>query len=131
MREKLMRFMQGRYGTDTLSMTLIWSSLICIVLDNFLRTGILNFIGLGLLIYAYTRIFSRNYGKRSAENRWFLDRTKGIRGIFNNQLKYIKIRKTHHIYTCKSCKQKIRIPKGKGKIMVTCPKCKTQFVKRS
>ena len=126
-----MRFMQGRYGTDALSMTLIWSSLICIVLDNFLRTGIINILGFGLLLYAYTRIFSRNYGKRSSENRWFLDRTKGIRGIFNNQIKYIKIRKTHHIYTCKSCKQKIRIPKGKGKIMVTCPKCKTQFVKRS
>ncbi len=131
MREKLMRFMQGRYGTDSLSLFLIWTSLICIVLDNFLRTGILNLLGVALLAYSYSRIFSKNYSKRNAENRWFLDKTKGIRALFQNQIKHTKMRKTHHIYTCKSCKQKIRIPKGKGKIMITCPKCKTQFTKRS
>lgn len=131
MREKLMRFMQGRYGVDSLSRCLTYLGLIIFIIDSFVRTGVLQFIGIAVVLYSYYRIFSKDYQNRTRENKWFLHKTSGIRGLLLGLKNDRNIRKTHHIYTCKSCKQRIRIPKGKGKIMVTCPKCKTQFVKKS
>ena len=58
-------------------------------------------------------------------------KTYKIRNWFQNQKNIWQQRKVYHIYTCPSCKQKIRIPKGKGKIEVRCPKCGTTFIKKS
>ena len=77
------------------------------------------------------RIFSRNVQKRYAENQAYLMKTYKIRNWFQNQKNIWQQRKVYHIYTCPSCKQKIRIPKGKGKIEVRCPKCGTTFIKKS
>ena len=69
--------------------------------------------------------------KRYAENQAFLAKTYGIRNFFRKQKNIWQQRRVYHIYTCPSCKQKIRIPKGKGKIEVRCPKCGTTFIKKS
>ncbi len=92
---------------------------------------ILYILGWVLVIYCYFRVFSRNIPKRYAENQAFLSKTYKIRTFFQKQKNIWQQRKTHHIYTCPSCKQKIRIPKGKGKIEVRCPKCGTTFIKKS
>ena len=84
-----------------------------------------------VVIYCYFRIFSRNVQKRYAENQAYLMKTYKIRNWFQNQKNIWQQRKVYHIYTCPSCKQKIRIPKGKGKIEVRCPKCGTTFIKKS
>ena len=92
---------------------------------------LLYIFGWGVVIYCYFRIFSRNVQKRYAENQAYLMKTYKIRNWFQNQKNIWQQRKVYHIYTCPSCKQKIRIPKGKGKIEVRCPKCGTTFIKKS
>lgn len=131
MKEKIYRFMQGRYGMDSLSNFLIVTALVVAVLDAFTRTHVLNIVAWALIIFAYTRIFSKNHSRCIAQNVWFYQHTKGARSFFQKEKSRMRIRKTHHIYTCKSCGQKIKIPRGKGKIVVTCPKCRNEFVKRS
>jgi len=76
-------------------------------------------------------MFSKKYEKRNAENVWFLERTTKSREWINRRLARFRIRRTHHIYTCPGCKQKIKIPKGKGVVTITCPKCRIEFTKKS
>lgn len=135
MKEKLIRFMQGRYGVDTFSKFLLILGLVVVVLSSVFSGktfGIIFYLlGWILIIYCYFRMFSKNVTKRYAENQAFLAKTGGIRGFFKNQAAMWKQRKTHHIYKCPGCGQKIRIPKGKGRIEVCCPKCSATFIKKS
>lgn len=132
-REWLMRFMAGRYGVDQMGKTMNWAILIFLVLAMFTGNMLFELIGVGLLIYTYFRIFSRNHSARYQENQRYLLATADIRRRWNSFVNVNRQRKDFHIYTCpnKSCKQKIRVPKGKGRIQVTCPKCRTQFIKNS
>jgi len=93
--------------------------------------SVLDFLGIAAIVYAYFRIFSRDIQKRYEENQKYLAMTSKFRLRFNKEKNLMKQRKTHHIYNCPGCGQKIRIPKGKGKIEIDCPKCHTKFVKRS
>lgn len=134
-RQKVFEFMQGRYGVDQLSNFLIWTGVVLAFLTMFVRYHILVAISWGLIIYAYVRILSRNTSKRYVQNQKFLDKTWRIRNAFAKIRYRIKYGKQdaspYRIYLCRKCGQKIRIPKGKGKIMITCPKCKYQFKRRS
>ena len=133
MREKLQRFMAGRYGVDAFSKFLMGSVLVLWVLDLFINSRVLYSWSILLIIYMYFRMFSRNIQKRYQENIKFLQMKSKVLGKLKwNQLKSdVKGRKTHHIYRCPTCRQKIRIPRGKGRICITCPKCKTEFTKTS
>lgn len=123
--------MQGRYGLDTLGNFLLWTGMILIFINLFVRNIFLEFLIWLLVIYTYVRILSRNYEKRNAENTWFLDHTQGLRDRWRRFSAHARIRKTHHIYTCPGCGQKIKVPKGKGKIVITCSKCRIEFTKKS
>lgn len=135
MKEKFIRFMQGRYGIDQFSKFLLAVGLVIVLVSALLGNRpialILYLIGWAFVIYCYFRVFSRNVSKRYSENQAFLTKTYGIRNFFRKQKNIWRQRKVYHIYTCPSCKQKIRIPKGKGKIEVRCPKCGTTFIKKS
>lgn len=134
MKEKIMRFMQGRYGSygqDSMNRFLLGGALVIMVFSLFVKWDILYWIALALLVYSYFRIFSKNYNKRYAENQAFLKYTAGIRGFFSKKKNEMNQKKQYHIYNCPQCKQKIRVPKGKGKIAVRCPKCGTEFIKKS
>lgn len=129
--------MQGRYGVDDLSRFTMGVALVLIILamfaNIFSRTvgSTLDILGVAAIVYAYIRIFSRNIQQRYAENQKYLQMTSKLRLRFNKEKNLMKQRKTHHIYACPGCGQKIRIPRGKGKIEIECPKCHTKFVKRS
>ncbi len=131
MREKLIRFMQGRYGMDYLGRFTIILGLAAIVLSVFVDSAILSVFAWACIIYTYFRMFSRNIYKRSAENQAFLAKTYKIRCFFSRQKDLMAQQKTHHIYKCPTCRQKIRVPRGKGRIEIRCPKCNTRFIKKS
>ena len=131
MRDKIYRFMQGRYGTDDFYKFLFWVALIGIVINWFFKSQLLSFAVTLILVYAMYRVLSKNHSARYAENQRYLQVTAKIRYWFDQQKKLMEERKYHHIYTCPKCRQKIRIPKGKGKIMIRCPKCHYEFRKRS
>ena len=131
MRDKIYRFMQGRYGTDDFYKFLFWVALIGIVINWFFKSQMMSFAVTLILVYAMYRVLSKNHSARYAENQRYLQATAKIRYWFDQQKKLMEERKYHHIYTCPKCRQKIRIPKGKGKIMIRCPKCHHEFQKRS
>lgn len=130
MREKLYRFMQGRYGADQLNRFLMILVIICFVISLF-GVRIFYVLGIALLIYAYFRIFSRNVYKRREENSAYLRYEYKVRQRFLTWKRDMRQRKTHHIYRCPSCRQKIRVPRGKGRIEIRCPKCSQTFIKKS
>ena len=121
MKEKFMRFMQGRYGVlDTLGKVLLVLGLVLaffapVFSGDHVIGMVFYLLGWGCLIYAYFRMFSRNVRKRYDENVRFLNKTAKIRGFFKSQKNLMAQRKDYHIYTCPGCKQKIRIPRRAGK----------------
>ena len=135
MKDKLNRFMQGRYGVDNFARFTLGVALFVIVVGSFMRQnaagGVLDAVGFILIIYTYFRILSRNISARYAENQKYLKMTAGIRRKLDSWKSQLAQRKIYHIYRCPGCKQKIRVPRGRGKIEIRCPKCNTRFVKKS
>ncbi len=131
MQEKIQRFMQGRYGADELSKAcLILTTVLCVI-SVFSGWDVFFWLGLALLLYTYWRMLSKNCSKRYSERQKFLDvryRMAVKRREIKNRLYQ---RKVFHIYKCPQCRQKVRVPRGKGKICITCPKCKAEFIKKS
>ena len=120
---RFQRFMAGRYGTDKLNVLRLIVGLIVTVANMFVKLGWLNLVLtllgwllLGLVIF---RTLSRNIYKRYRENRKYL-----------MLLQRIKDRE-HRYYDCPKCRQQVRVPRGKGKIAITCPKCKEKFIKKT
>jgi len=122
-KQALQRFMMGRYGTDKLNTALLCAALIIMVVNLFIHVNWLNWILIllgyvlwGLVIF---RILSRNTYRRYRENRRYL--------LFLQRLKD----REHRYYDCPKCRQQVRVPKGKGKIAITCPKCREKFIKKT
>ena len=119
----LRHFMQGRYGTDKLNTAVLLTGLAACFLSMLLPAALIRLI---LMLFSYVcmgwamfRSLSRNTYKRYQENRKylrFLDRIKD---------------KEHKYFDCPRCRQSVRVPKGKGKISITCPKCKEKFIKKT
>lgn len=131
MKQRLIQFMQGRYGMDSFGRTLFGAVLVCLILSVFSRTRFFYVVGLLLMIYTYFRMFSRNHQKRYAENQRYLQLTAGLRSKIAAWKRAGARRGTHRIYRCPGCGQKIRVPRGKGKIAITCPKCRAEFIKKT
>ncbi len=130
MREKFYRFMQGRYGNDNLNRFLMIAALVFLVL-SMIGPDFFYVLALAAMIYAYYRMLSRKIYVRSAENQWYLQKSYKVRGFLNSKKKELVQRKTYRIFKCPNCRQKIRVPRGHGKIEIRCRKCGTTFIKRS
>lgn len=131
MKEKLVQFMQGRYGVDHFSRFLVGFSFILMLLSMFIPKSPFYLLGLLLLLYCYFRVFSKNISKRYQENLKYLKYHDRLLNRFQKYKNEMAERKTHHIYRCPKCRQKIRVPKGHGRIAIRCPKCNTEFIKKS
>ena len=123
LRAGIRQFMTGRYGTDKLSLTLLVVAMVLSILSSYMGTSLLNpvltLLSYVLMFWALFRVFSRNTYARYEENRKFLR--------FFDQLKD----RTHRYFSCPKCRQTVRVPRGKGKIAITCPRCKERFIKKT
>ena len=119
----LRSFMAGRYGTDRLNMAILCTGLVASILSMMIPTQPVNLIlwalSYVLMILAIWRSLSRNTYKRYQENRKFLQ--------FFDRLKD----RQHRYFDCPKCRQMVRVPRGKGKISITCPRCREKFVKKT
>ncbi len=141
MKERLRKFMEGRYGADELNRFLTVCGWV-LLLIGFVLSGIDNQVTLivgsvlvtlswAALIYSIFRTFSKRTQERASENyRYFVCKNK-VLGWFRRRKARWQDRKTHRYFRCPQCRATVRVPKGKGKIRITCPKCKHQFVKKS
>lgn len=130
-RDRLNQFMYGRYGQDQFSRFLLAVAFVLLILSLFVRIPGGSLLVLLLLGYVYFRMLSRNISARYAENEKYLRTKEQVLGFFRGKKNHAEDLKANHIYRCPKCGQKIRIPRGKGMIEITCPKCRTRFRKRS
>lgn len=116
-------FMAGRYGTDKLNMVILCVGLAASLLSVFVRFPPVNLLlfvlSYGLMIWAIFRSLSRNTYKRYQENRKFLQITGRLK---DRQNRY---------FDCPKCRQLVRVPRGKGKISITCPRCHEKFIRKT
>ena len=127
----LQRFMMGRYGGDQLGIALLILSMISNLVASQTGYVFFAFIGYLLLVWCLYRMLSRDIYKRSMENYKF---TMLMNPIYNKLKKIgyrLKDAKTHRYFKCPQCKTTLRVPKGKGKIIITCPKCRWEFTART
>ena len=120
---KMQQWMQGRYGNDELSRALCYTSLVLFVLSLFVPLRFLYVPAVALVLWSCIRCYSKNVSKRSAERAAYLKATGSIRAWFRLQKDRWRDRKTCRYFQCKECRAILRVPKGKGKIRVHCPRC--------
>ena len=130
-KDKMARLMYGRYGMDQLSRNLSLICLVLLIVTMFVRNNVIYMIALVGIVYTYFRVFSRNISRRSEENEKYLKFHYKVVGKLNKIKFRITDSKTHRIFRCPSCSQKIRVPRGKGKISIKCPKCRIEFIKKT
>ena len=130
MKEKFRQFMIGRYGTDGLNQFLSMASIVLLLLSLLTRFSLFTWLGLALLILCYYRSLSRNISKRTEENYQYYTLKDRIDRKFRSLKDQWANRKIYHYYRCPKCRQKLRVPRGRGRIQISCPRCGTQFIKK-
>ncbi len=138
MKERFMRFMEGRYGADQLSRFLNFVAIALIVLSMIFGAfglsvvySVLWWLAVLIMLIALWRMFSKNISKRYQANVKYLTIKNNVVSFFRRKASRIKQLKTHRFFKCPKCGQVVRTPKGKGSIRITCPKCREVFIRKS
>lgn len=131
MKALLTRLFYGRNGQDHLGRFLYFAALALCIVAMVSGWAALYYLGAALLVWCMFRMFSRNLAKRQQENRAYLSYRYRLTGRFAGFKSRMQQSKTHRFYKCPACKQRLRLPRGKGRLSVTCPKCHANFEKKS
>ena len=136
MKDYLNRFMYGRYGNDDLNKTLLLGGVVSSVISFFAFPKLFTILAYTMLFSALYRFFSRKVQDRYQENQSFLSWKNRFLSRFTGKRHKTAGRTydrdhTKKVFRCPGCGQNVRVPKGKGTILITCPKCYTQFQKRT
>lgn len=126
----LQRFMYGRNGPDQLSLVILIAYIVIYLVAQIFRLPILAIFSLALMFWCFFRMFSRNIQARRKENQAFLSFFSRLKKT-SDQKKSFRNDKEHRYYKCPKCGNILRVPKGKGKIQIKCPVCKTEFIKKT
>lgn len=131
LKERLFRFMYGRYGVDELSKFSLWVLIAVSIIEIFIGPFVLRLsvmlLRVALTLWIFFRFFSKNICKRQNENFAFLKTKRKIKEFFQYLSNKWKYRKTHVYKKCPSCKSKLKLPRKKGSHTVRCPKCSNSF----
>lgn len=130
MKKWLQNWMTGRYGSDELSFTMLVIYLGICIFSVFADIQILQLFGLAIILWSFFRILSRNIPARQAENEAYLKFLSSI-GMKSRARKARRQDKEHRYYRCKKCGAVMRVPRGIGKIEITCPKCGEKITKKA
>ena len=134
MRNWLQRVMAGRYGVDEYSRFLNIVALVSLVLSILFNNGLSVFfwlLAIISLVWTYFRMFSRNSYKRRAENNAYLTIRYNMTRKLSGLKQRMQQKRYYRFYKCPKCGITTRVPKGKGKIRITCPKCGEIFQRKS
>lgn len=125
------RFMSGRYGVDHLGNVMLWTGLILSIVGSVAKLWILTIIAEVLLIVMLVRMFSKDRYKRQHENQMYLEKTYKLRKETSEWINRVKNSKKYRYFTCPQCKKRLRVPRGVGKITITCKGCGNKFDKKA
>lgn len=128
---KMQSFLYGRYGMDALSHFLSITALIFVIIGMFTSPEVFSGLAMAMWLIMIFRTYSRNTAKRQRELETYLRITEPMRSWFHLQRRKWSDRKTHRYYKCSQCKAPLRVPKGKGKIKIHCPKCGAEIIKKT
>lgn len=128
-KDKLYKFMYGRYGVDSLYQFLFAVYIFLLILNLFFRTKVIFYIESVLVVVMFYRVFSRKIYKRNRENQIFLNIKLSFLRPFNNLKRNFKDRKSHVYKKCNKCKTTLRLslPNKRGINHVVCPECKKRL----
>ena len=123
--------MMGRNGVDELARfesIFVW---VLLLVSIFSRMWIFDLLAMALIVHMYFRILSRDVSKRYEENQKYVNFRYNAVVKWDKKKKRIAQRRNYRFYKCPMCRQEVRVPKGHGKIQITCPKCRETFIKHS
>ena len=123
--------MAGRYGADQLSMAMLIAAIVLNVIASITRLLLISSLSAVLIVLCFYRMFSRNFERRRAENRKFMGFWSRIKNFFRRRQDKLRQSRDFRFFKCPNCKNNLRVPKGKGKIYVTCPRCGERFIKKT
>ncbi|HHY81687.1 MAG TPA: hypothetical protein GX505_03280 [Clostridiales bacterium] len=126
-RNKLARFMYGRYGTDQLNTALLVMYFLLLIINVFTRLIIIDILMWSVFIWTVFRTFSRNIYKRQKENRIFLNYWNPVKSEILLSARRLREIQTHRFRRCPQCKTVLRLPRRTGKHLVRCPRCQNRF----
>jgi len=127
----LQRFMYGRNGVDQFTLFILIASVAVLFLARIFRFPLLQLVYYAGVIWALYRTFSRSLFRRRRENQLFLEKKGAVEAWFRVQRRIFQERDTHRHFKCPKCRQRLRVPKGRGKITITCAKCGEKFSRKS
>ena len=128
--DRMRRIMEGRYGSDQLGVALLVAYLVLYLLSHIFDSGFLSMVSIAFLCWAVYRMFSRQLDRRRAENLRFLEAVTPLVRKYNVS-KCRRQDKEHCYFKCPNCGQQLRVPKGKGKLSITCRNCGVSFEKKT
>ena len=125
------RFMSGRYGTDQLNMTMLWTALIMSIIGSITKVGLITLMADALLLLMFFRMLSKDRYKRQHENQMYLQKTYKLTQGLTEWVNRMKNSKKYRYFTCPKCKKRLRVPRGVGSITITCKGCGNKFDKKA
>lgn len=127
MEHKLAEWLRGRNGSDELSTCALVVAIVLVAANMLLHSFLVSVIALALMAYAWWRMSSKDLEARENENGVFVEFLGPMHSWVQSPAQAVAETRTHKHIKCPECGQRVRVPRGKGKVRITCPKCHNTF----